>query len=77
MVRTTVHQERKALEQEGCRVPNYISLDKFRKAWVRYFGPPVLASDRYFLEVGIRSFWEDYLTGEPQPVRSYLACCEA
>jgi len=72
----SVHQDREALKQDGCKVPRYISLEKFKRAWIRYFGPPVLPSEVLFLERGLRLFWEDYLTGEPQTVRSYLARCE-
>jgi len=73
MAQTTIRQDRKALQQGGSKVPRYISLERFKRAWIRYFGPPVLPSDKLFLDSGLRLFWEDYLTGEPQPVTAYLA----
>ena len=69
----TIHKEREALKQDGCKVPRYISLDRFRQAWIRYFGAPKNENDRHFLEMGLKAFWEDYLTGERQSLTAYFA----
>jgi len=61
------------LEQEELGINKDISLEEFKKEWIKELGFPKTKEDEKFLEKGgrIEDFYEDYMTSE-LPLKIYL-----
>ena len=63
-------------QKELC-IKKRMSLDEFRNAWIKYFGEPQSDQDRWFLQYGIRDFYEDYMTSTYKNVYDYFKSIES
>lgn len=70
--RTSDIASRRDLEQQGMRVAPYVTLEEFKRAWIKHHGSPQNESEKQFLENGIRMFWGDYITSDAGSLKEYF-----